>query len=296
MAPQHHQNLGSLVLSYFNSISTLKNLPKSICIILFVLSGFTSVRAQGDLMVFPKRMVFTEDQRSQEFTLVNAGKDTATYNMSLINFRMTETGQFESVSQPDSGQYFADQNLRIFPRTVTLAPRETQKVKVQVYRANQLEEGEYRSHLSFQGVREQKPLGKKVGEEKAEGITTQINIDLGITVPVILLVGDPPATAGFSQILLGAEDQSAPQLDFTVYRKGNKSLYGDIKLVHTAPSGKETEVGTFKGVAVYAPIPQRNFSITLPTEKVDYSSGKLILSYHVHEKSEKLAAAELILK
>jgi hypothetical protein len=274
----------------------LKNLPKLICITFFVLSGYNRVWAQGDLMVFPKRMVFTDDQRSQEFTLVNTGKDTATYNMSLINFRMTETGQFENVSQPDSGQHFADQNLRIFPRAVTLAPRESQKVKVQVYRATQLEEGEYRSHLSFQGVKEQKPLEKKVVEEKAEGITTQINIDLGVTVPVILLVGDPPATAGFSQVILDTEDQNVPQLDFIVHRKGNKSLYGDIKLIHTAPSGQETEVGTFKGVAVYAPIPQRHFSITLPTEKVDYSSGKLSLSYQVPEKSEKLAATELVLK
>src|SRR5690606_12465174 len=248
-------------------------------------------------MVFPKRMVFTDDQRSQEFTLVNSGNDSATYNMSLINFRMTESGQFESINQPDSGQHFADQNLRIFPRTVTLPPREVQKVKIQVFRASQLVEGEYRSHLSFQAVNEKKPLGEKVEEEKTTGITTRINIDLGITVPVILLVGDPLATAGVSQIILDTADGNAPQLDFIIHRKGSKSLYGDIKLIHTAPSGRETEVGTLKGVAVYAPIPQRHFSISVAhTEKVDYSSGKLSVIYHVHEKTENLAVAEMVLK
>lgn len=248
-------------------------------------------------MVFPKRIVFIDSQRSQDFTLVNNGQDTATYNMSLINYRMTETGQFENISQPDSGQHFADQNLRIFPRTVTLAPREAQKVKVQVYRAGQLEEGEYRSHLSFQAVKEQKPLGEKAVNEKPEGFTTKINIDLGISVPIILQVGDSPTTAGLSQIILDTKDQNAPQVDFTIHRKGNKSLYGDIKLIHTNPSGRETEVGSVKGVAVYAPIPERHFSIALVhKEKVDYSSGKLAVVYHVHEKTEKLAMAELVLK
>src|SRR5690606_6427108 len=172
-------------------------------------------------MVFPKRMVFTDDQRSQEFTLVNTGKDSATYNMALLNFRMTESGQFESISQPDSGQHFADQNLRIFPRTVTLAPRETQKVKVQVYRASQLAEGEYRSHLAFQGAKEKKPLGKETVADNSTKIVTQISIDLGITVPVIILVGDSPVTARLSQVALSTNDQNVPPLDFTVHRNGN---------------------------------------------------------------------------
>ena len=275
----------------------MKNLSKSVYIIFFILSGYTGVWAQGDLMVFPKRMVFTDDQRSQEFTLVNTGKDTATYNMSLLNFRMTETGQFENLNEPDSGQHFADQNLRIFPRTVTLAPRETQKVKIQVYRVSQLEEGEYRSHLSFQAVKEKTPLGEKIVEENSNEITTRITIDLGITVPVILLVDDPPATAGLSQIVLNTDDKNALQLDFTIHRNGNKSLYGDIKLIHTNPSGRETEVGSFKGLAVYAPIPKRHFSIPLThKEKVDYSSGKLTIIYQVHENKEELAVAELVLK
>src|SRR5665647_386403 len=103
----------------------------------------SKANAQGNLLIFPKRIVFDGSKRLAVLNLSNIGKDSATYVISIIQIRMKEDGSFETITQPDSAQFFADKNLRIFPRTVTLAPQEAQTVKVQVIKTNELSPGEY---------------------------------------------------------------------------------------------------------------------------------------------------------
>jgi hypothetical protein len=247
-------------------------------------------------MIYPKRLVFEANLSSQDLTLANTGNDSAQYQIGFVNYRMQEDGSFEKINEPDPGQRFAENNLRFFPRTVSLAPNESQKVKIQVFRANQLEEGEYRSHLYFSAEPKQKPLEKTVADENANGITTKLEMVFGISIPVIIEVGQAKVKTALINLSL---DQQAerPAIQFFIQREGNKSAYGDFKVTHIGPSGKETEVGAGKGVAVYAPIPQRHFSIPLrEIEGVDYSSGKLIVSYNSNVgKAVKFAEGELML-
>jgi P pilus assembly chaperone PapD len=97
-----------------------------------LLAVFTETHAQGNLLVTPRRVVFGAKKKMQELNLANTGKDTARYVISLIDVRMKEDGSFEQITEADSGQHFAGQQLRIFPRSVVLAPNESQVVKVQV--------------------------------------------------------------------------------------------------------------------------------------------------------------------
>ena len=89
----------------------------------------TGLIAQGNLMVFPKRVVFEGLKRSQELNLANTGTDTARYVISFVNYRMKGNGEFEEITQPDSGQNFADKYIRFFPRSVVLPPNEAQIVR-----------------------------------------------------------------------------------------------------------------------------------------------------------------------
>jgi P pilus assembly chaperone PapD len=95
----------------------LKNRPACLqdmyCItllsVLIVLTLFscTNLKAQGNLMVFPRRLVFEGSKKSEDLTLVNTGKDTAKYVISIVELRMREDGSFDPITKPDSGQYFA---------------------------------------------------------------------------------------------------------------------------------------------------------------------------------------------
>jgi len=94
---------------------------------LFLLSILAPVHlfAQGDLMIYPKRIIFENLKRAQELSLLNNGKDTARYVISVVQISMKADGSFQTISEPDSGQNFADKNFRFFPRAVVLAPNES---------------------------------------------------------------------------------------------------------------------------------------------------------------------------
>jgi hypothetical protein len=266
--------------------------------LLFLLSGPDSF-SQGNLLITPRRVVFEGSKRSMDLNLANTGKDTATYAISIVQIRMTEDGGFETITEPDPGQRFADANIRYFPRSVTLGPNEAQVVKVQAVRRNELEDGEYRSHFYFRAVPKVNPLG----EEKTEVDTTTISVRLtpvfGITIPVIIRVGETGFNVTLTDLSLDMDQNNNPRIGFVFNRSGNASPYGDITVDHISPSGQVTRVGIANGVAVYTPNTIRRFSFNLnKIEGVDFGSGKLKVTYSSPNdvKQETYAEAELQLK
>ncbi|MGM1054431.1 MAG: fimbrial biogenesis chaperone [Bacteroidota bacterium] len=267
-----------------------KLLSPLLLIFIFIFSGFATY-AQGDLMIMPKRLVFEGSERSQEINLANTGSDTAVYAISFINYKMTESGNFEQVEEPEEGQRFATDFLRYFPRRVTLAPNEAQTVRVQLARSGNLEQGEYRSHVYFRAVEEQTALGEE-DQNEAEGISINIKTVFGISIPVIIREGQSTTAINLTEVSLNTEGEN-PRLSMVINRTGNMSVYGNISVTHIAPDDKTTEIGMVKGVSVYTPNTKRNFSFELRNAgEVDLSKGTLKVSYS-EEKGNTLAVQEL---
>jgi hypothetical protein len=268
-------------------------------LILFQVFFPFNTSAQGNLLITPKRAVFEGNKRSLDLNLANVGEDTATYAISLVQIRMTEEGGFETITEPDEGQLFASPYLRFFPRSVTLGPNEAQTVKVQLVKAGSLAPGEYRSHVYFRAVPEEKPLGEEeVTQQDPASISVKLVPIFGITIPVIIRVGKPDVSVTLSDLVLRFESDTIPKLKFTFNRAGNYSVYGDITVDHISPGGTVTRVGIANGIAVYTPNTKRNFEFSLFTDKgVDYSAGSLIVTYSAPSdmKPEKYAGAELML-
>lgn len=239
--------------------------------------------AQGDLMIMPKRLVFDGSQRSQEINLANTGSDTAVYAISFVNYKMTEDGNFQQIKEPEEGQRFATDFLRYFPRRVTLAPREAQTIRVQLTRTGNLEQGEYRSHMYFRAVEEQKALGEEEAQD-SEGISINIKTVFGISIPIIIREGKSTTEVSLSDIQLNT-DEGTPKLSLAINRSGNMSVYGNLSVEHIAPDGTTTEVGLVKGISVYTPNSKRNFSLELRNSgEVDLGQGKLKISYSSDDK------------
>ncbi|MCX6249151.1 MAG: molecular chaperone [Bacteroidetes bacterium] len=278
------------------------------CYILVYLSlisliSINKADAQGDLLIIPKRVVFEGSKKSMELNLANIGRDTARFVVSLTQLRMKEDGTFETITEPDSGQYFADPYLRYFPRMVSLAPNEAQVVKLQVSRASQMHPGEYRSHLYFRAIPDETPLGDKKSDKEVKkdttGISIQLKVMFGITIPVIIRVGDLSASVTLSDLSITSTNDTVPQLMMVFNRTGNKSVYGDIEVKYTGLDDKTIQVAIAKGVAVYTPNLRRQFHVNLRNiPGVDYHKGKLdvIFSSSSDVKFEKLAEAELLLQ
>jgi len=287
------------------TIKTILNCGIYLSLILIFAIQFISLftpqeaQAQGNLLISPRRVVFEGNKRSQELNLANIGKDSAKYNVSIVQYRMKEDGNFEEITIPDEGQYFADKFVRFFPRTVTLAPNEAQVVKMQLIRTDQLKTGEYRSHIYFRAVPKQEALGLEHKSKDSTAIGVKLVPIFGITIPVIIRVGESIMKATLSDLKLDMINDTIPRLRLTFNRSGNISVYGNLVVEHITNQGVVTQVGIIKGVAVYTPNPIRNLQINLDHKaKVDYHSGTLRITYLAQSdtKPEKYTEAELKLQ
>ncbi len=270
-------------------------------VFLLALVAFSGVmlpraQAQGNLLVTPRRVVFDGSSRVMELNLANTGRDTARYNISFIQYRMTEEGAFEEITEPDPGQFFADKHLRFFPRSVTLAPNEAQTVRMQVVGRERLDPGEYRSHVYFRAVPNQVALGEEDPNRDTTSVSVRLIPIFGITIPVIIRVGEPTTEVYISDLALEKPEEGSPQLQMTFNRSGNMSVYGDLNVTHVSAEGTETIVGVVNGIAVYTPNALRRFRLELnPPEGVSLDSGKLLITYNAQSdvKPETYASAQL---
>jgi P pilus assembly chaperone PapD len=268
---------------------------KAIMFICFFIPAFFAIsiqiQAQGNLLVTPRRVVFEGKKKVQELNLANTGKDTARYVISIMDIRMKEDGSFEQITEPDSGQNFAGKQLRIFPRSVVLAPNEAQVIKVQVAKSDQLEPGEYRSHIYFRAVPSKKPLGESETSDSSQGIGVRLIPVFGISIPVIIRTGASNTKVNISDVSFEMNDKKAPRLNLKFNRTGNMSVYGDLTVNYISSKGKTTQVASIKGIAVYTPGIARRFQADLDkTSGIDYHSGRLRIVY----KNQKDAGSDVL--
>jgi len=234
--------------------------------------------AQGDLVIMPRRVLLDNAKRTQELNIANTGTDSAKYLISVIQYRMLENGGFQEITEPDAGQNFATKNFRFFPRSVTLAPNESQTIKVQAINTSELPAGEYRSHLYFRAVAEDAVIDESAKIPKS--LSVQLTPTFGIAIPVIIRTGNTNLNVKIDKPLFTIDNKGLPQLDMTFNRTGNISVYGDVKVEYISEKGKAIQVGIAKGLAVYTPNNNRKLLLTLDKNpSVDYHKGKLKITY-----------------
>lgn len=260
-------------------------------LILLMLTGY-GASAQGDLLVYPTKLVFTGTQeRVKVLNFLNKGKDSATYKLSYIENRMTENGRLEIIETPDEGQLIASPFLRFYPRSITLAPGESQTVKIQLSRTNNLENGEYRSHLYIRAEEKTQVLEEKDAVEKPESIAIQLKPIYGISIPNIIRIGGAKVAAEFEEISV-THDNNTPFLSMKVIRDGKQSLYAVLELAHVSPNGIKTQVGK-KAVVIYTPLSLQNINMKLEnSEGIEFNSGRLGITLTDREGEKKLLASE----
>ena len=292
--------LNLFILSMLHLRTRLKSLIFFSAGMIFIWSLFpVPLPAQGNLLITPRRVVFEGSKRSMDLNLANTGKDSATYSISLVQIRMKDDGGFETITEADPGQNFADKNIRFFPRSVTLGPNEAQVVKVQVTKLNELTDGEYRSHFYFRAVPKPKPLGEEETITDSSTISVKLTPIFGITIPAIIRVGENTARVTLSGSSFKMVNDTVPTVTLTFNRTGNMSVYGDLAVDHISSQGKVTRVGVANGVAVYTPNTIRQFQFNLnKVPGTDYSSGTLRIRYSAPSdvKPARFAEAEVLLQ
>lgn len=266
---------------------------------IYVVLLSTPVLAQGDLMITPTRVVFEGNKQKEELNLANMGSETATYSISFVQKNMKEDGSFENIEILDSLAFYADPYLRIFPRTVTLAPRESQSVIIQFRRKAGMQSGEYRSHLYFRSEKDYTPLGQDKAARDSTLLSVSITPIFGMSIPIIIRTGDVSVGATISNPKLETTTENIQNLLFTINRTGNISLYGDISIQYIPQQGEPFEVGALNGVGIYTSIDYRKMNIQLTNPKGGLlPKGKLKITYNSKNdgKSVVYCSSELDIK
>jgi hypothetical protein len=275
--------------------SNITSMLKYLCIIIFLFSIQPSLFAQGDLLIYPKRLVFEGRKSIQKLTLANTGKDTAVYNISFVEYKMNENGQLKIISKAEEGLQFASSNVRFYPRKVTLAPNESQIVKVQLRGSQSLKDGEYRSHLYFRAEEKKAPLGE-ISKSKDSIIAVKLKPIFGISIPCIVRKGENTTNVSISDMQLIEIENNSYGMQFHLNRTGNMSAYGDVTINYTSPANEVYEVAKTKGIGIYTPGNLRIVKIKLKTqENINFNGGTFNITFTKNESKKILAEATLTL-
>jgi hypothetical protein len=270
----------------------LQKVAASISLVLLAICINTSVNAQGRAIISPKRLLFDGRLRSQEISLANAGTDTIRYEINVVEMRMKLDGSFEQITEPDSGQLFASKHVKVFPRVVELAPHEAQVVRVRLTNTNKMIPGEYRSHININPIVAKPVLTDKLYSE----LHLKLIPVVGVSIPLIIRLGDYDGKLTITDLSVKMLDEKTVRLYGTFRRSGKMSVYGDLSIEHTSNSGVTSNAALAKGISIYTPNTERQFSIDLKDAvSGKYSNGilKLVFVTGVEERHVKVAEAEL---
>ena len=241
-------------------------------------------------MVSPTRVVFEGNERSKQINLINNGAETGRFKISFVRRNMTAEGQIIDVDEKEAGMY-SDEMVRFSPRLVTLAPGQSQTVRLMLRKKSGTVDGEYRSHMMFQSLPD--PAASDVSNlasEKAESLSIKLIPVVGITIPVIVRQGKLNTKVSLSDFEMKQANtvKAHSVLSLKINRDGNQSVYGDFRVHFTPKGGIPVVVGQVNGVAVYTSTDSRMLDIQLQTPSAfNLSNGELHVTYLEAGKDER---------
>jgi P pilus assembly chaperone PapD len=227
----------------------------------------------GDLLVAPTRLVL-DGHKGAEVILNNIGDEPATYRVSIEFRRMTEGGDLVDVTTPSDLDKKAEDMIVYAPRKVVLAPHEPQAIRIVARAPQGLPDGEYRVHLLFRAIPPPNPIVQPSGEPP-KGVQFKLTPVYGVTIPVIVRLGNLQATAGIANVHIETKS-GAPAIGLDLTRQGSRSTYGEVRVLK---AGVKDPIAVQKGVAIYTEIGKRHVSVVIPENERTAASGPVTVQY-----------------
>jgi P pilus assembly chaperone PapD len=284
-------------------IAVMNNWTRSIAVACLGATSFVALPTVaeagiGDLLVAPTRVVL-DGRKGAEVILNNIGDDAATYRVSIEFRRMTESGDLVDVATPTDQDVKAEDMIVYAPRKVTLAPHEPQAIRIAARAPEGLPDGEYRVHMLFRAIPPATPIAQPAGEA-VKGVQFKLTPVYGVTIPVIVRLGNLQATAAIANVHLETanspvappvkpgtvpspllvEPSTAPSSGLRValdlMRQGTRSTYGEVRVMK---AGIKEPIADAKGIAVYTEVGKRHVTLTIPETYKSVATGRVTVQY-----------------
>lgn len=230
----------------------------------------------GDLLVAPTRIVL-DGRKGAEIILNNIGDEPATYRVSVDFRRMNTDGTLSDVAEPTAGDKAAADMIVYAPRRVTLAPREPQAIRIAARPPQGLPDGEYRVHMLFRAIPPATPVAQSAAAaaEAPKGLRFQLTPVYGVTIPVIVRLGNLQAKAGIANVHL-AKGANGPAVALDLSRSGERSTFGEVRVIK---AGARDPIAVQKAVAVYTEIGSRHVSVPVRADYKGELTGPVTVQY-----------------
>jgi P pilus assembly chaperone PapD len=252
----------------------------------------TAEAGVGDLLVAPTRIVL-DGGKGAEIILNNIGDEPATYRVSVEFRRMTEAGDLVDVATPSATDKLAEDMIVYAPRKVTLAPREPQAIRIAARPPQGLPDGEYRIHMLFRAIPPATPVVQPTGEQP-KGLQFKLTPVYGVTIPVIVRLGNLQASAGIANVQLES-GKNGPAVGLDLTRTGSRSTFGEVRVLK---AGVKDPIAIQTGIAVYTEIGKRHVSVPVADAYKGAASGPVTVEYieTYDDGSRLLAQTQAVLR
>jgi len=157
---------------------------------------------------------------------------------------------------------------------VTLAPREPQSVRVAARPPQGLPDGEYRIHLLFRAVPPATPVVQAAGAP-AKGVSFKLVPIYGVTIPVIVRLGNLTVQAGISNVRL-EQREGKPVVVLDLERSGGRSTFGEVRVLK---AGVKDPIALARAVAIYTEINQREVVVPVADDFKGQVAGPVTVQY-----------------
>ena len=246
----------------------------------------------GDLLVAPTRIVL-DGRKGTEIVLNNIGDAPATYRISVEFRRMTADGNLEDVADPTPAEKAAADMIVYAPRRVTLAPHEPQSIRLSARPPEGIAEGEYRVHLLFRAIPPSTPVSASA-DEAGKGLRLQLIPVYGVTIPVIVRLGNLEAKAEISNVELEKKDGKS-EISLDLSRSGSRSTFGEVLVLKP---GVKNPIAIQKAVAVYTEVGTRKVTIPVDDSYKGDLAGPVTVQYieTYRDGDEKIAETQAVLR
>ena len=247
----------------------------------------------GDLLVAPTRIVL-DGRKGAEVILNNIGEEPATYRVSIEWRRMTEDGGLVDVTDPTAEDQKAADMVVYAPRKVVLAPHEPQAIRIRAVPPAGIADGEYRVHLLFRAIPPANPVVQPAAMQQEKGLKFQLTPVYGVTIPVIVRLGNLQAAAEIKNVRLDRKGDKS-LVDMDISRSGQRSTFGEVRVFK---SGVKNPIALQKAVAVYTEIGVRHVSVPVDDAYKAAASGPVTVQYveTFDDGSHVLAETQAVLR
>lgn len=228
-----------------------------------------SVGGLGDVNLFPKRIVLEGRRQISSIGLYNKTANEGDYEIRIVDMAMTPEGRLiafdNGLSEAEKARVkTASTFLRFSPRRVTLRGSEAQTIRIMARAEADLPDGEYRSHFMVTSIPRDVggfSIENAAGDSSEAGIGVTIRPRFGISIPIIVRIGETTLDVGITNARLLTARDGSQAVAFTITRAGTRSAFGDLAI--TARGASEPLV-IAKGIGVYPEVNHRD--LILPIE------------------------------